>query len=154
MAKFRFPLQPVLRLREQAEQAAQRALAEQIRAQVQLEESLRTQHLRLSTSSDELRSKLVGRLDLGDLRLHAASALAGARHANQIVLELAAVHRHVDTARQAFLAARQQRMAIERLRERRFEAWQARLNKAEDAMLDDIACRPRAPWPADAEVTS
>lgn len=141
MAKFKFALQPLLNVRRQAEEAAQRALAEQQRELVRLEDMLRTQQNRLHASSQDLRAKLVGALNVSELRLHAASALLGVRDANRIVLEMAAAHRNVEAARAKLLEARQKRKAIERLRERRFDAWKKRLDKAEDDMLDDIACR-------------
>jgi flagellar export protein FliJ len=141
MPKFHFPLQPLLKIRRQAEQAAQRALGEQQRELVRLEDMLRTQQHRLTESSHALRGKLVGTLNVSELRLHAASALAGSRDADRIVLEMAGAHRNVDTARQKLLESRQKRMAIERLRERRLDAWQARLDKAENDLLDEIACR-------------
>jgi flagellar export protein FliJ len=131
----------LLKLRRQAEQAAQRALGEQQRELVRLEDMLRTQQHRLSDSSNALRTRLVGELDVNELRLHAASALAGSRDANRIVLEMAGVHRNVEDARRKLLEARQKRMVIERLRERRLDDWQTRIDKADNDLLDEIACR-------------
>lgn len=143
MAKFTFQLDPLLRIRTQTEQAAQRALGEQQRELVRLESMLRTQQQRLVDSSHQLRSRLVGALHVGELRLHAASALMGHRDANRIVLEMARVHKQVESARAALLEARRERLALERLRERRFGEWKARIEKAENDALDDIACRSR-----------
>jgi len=141
MAKFTFPLQPLLKIRTQAEHTAQRALGEQQRELVRLEDMLRTQQGRLTQSSHDMRGRLVGRLDVNELRLFAASSVTGSRDANRIVLEMAGVHKRVEAAREQLLEARQKRMAIEQLRERRYEEWKARINKAEDELLDEIACR-------------
>lgn len=144
MAKFKFNLAPLLKVRTQAEEAAQRVLAGHESERVRLENMLRSQQMMLQDSSHAMRERLVGQLNVTELRLHATSALVGARDANRIVLELAGVHKQIDAARRELIEARKKRMAIERLRERRFEDWRARVNKAEDDLLDEIACRPRA----------
>jgi flagellar export protein FliJ len=142
MAKFTFNLDPLLKIRAQAEQAAQRALATFVQQQVALEDRLRQQQHMLMSSSHDMRSRLVGELNVSELRQHASAALLGARDANHIVLELASVLKSIETARGRLLEARQKRLAIERVRERRYQDWQAKLNKAEHDLLDEIASRP------------
>jgi len=144
MPKFVFNLGPLLHVRARAEEAAQRALAAHERERVRLEELLRTQHQGLTDSSHALRDRLVGRLDVHELRLHASAALRGERDARMLVLELAGVHRNIEAARKQLLEARQQRKAIEILRERRYEAWRAAVERQEDVLLDEIATRSAA----------
>ena len=108
------------------------------RERLSLEESLRRQQQEISTARQSLRDSLIGTLDAHMLRLHAASSLQQMRGAQRLVLELAGVHRRLETARAALVEASRARRAIELLRERRLAQWKAALNKAEDQALDEL----------------
>ena len=73
------------------------------------------------------------------LRLAANASLHVVRKAQQIVLQLAGVHRRLDLARAQLIEAAKRRRAMELLRDRRFAQFKAAENKAETAALDELA---------------
>ncbi len=137
--RFSFRLEPLLTSRRRVEQDAQRALAELLRQRHVLEADLRRRQHEITTGKNHLRESLTGRLDLRALRLGTGSTLHVIRKAQQLVLQLAGLEERMETARQQLLAATTSRRAIELLRERRFEAWKAEIDKAETAVLDELA---------------
>ena len=139
MPRFRFALESLLTARRLAEREQQRVVASIERERLALEESLRRQQQDISSARQSLRDSLIGTLDAHILRLHAASSLQQMRSAQRLVLELAGVHRRLETARSALVEAARARRAIELLRERRFAQWKAALAKAEDQALDELA---------------
>jgi flagellar FliJ protein len=139
VARFRFELEPLLTARRHVEHARQRSVAVLDRERLRLESSLRSQQQFITSGKTSLRGELVGALDLGSMRAHASSTIQLMREANRIVIELAGVHKQLDRARAALVEAARERQAIELLKERRFEAWKTKLNKAEDAVLDELA---------------
>ena len=128
------------------EQAHQRTVAEIERERLALEDTLRRHQEHLSEGKSSLRSNLVGRIDSGTLRMHAAASLGVMRAAQRIVLELAGVHRKLDVARAQLIESARQRRAVEILRERRYRQWQTEINKAEADALDELAVIA-AVWP-------
>lgn len=144
MAKFRFQLEPLLRLREREERDRQIDVANLERDRRDIEERLRERQASITDGQRELRSSMVGRLDINALRAHAARSVELDRCARQIVLELAGVHRRLETAREALREARRAKRAIELLKERRYKAWKAAIEKAETAALDELAVQRAA----------
>jgi flagellar export protein FliJ len=61
------------------------------------------------------------------------------RQGQRIVLELAGVHRRLDSARIALIEAARRRRAVELLRQQRLEQWQAAQDKAETDAIDELA---------------
>jgi len=55
------------------------------------------------------------------------------------VLELAGIHRRLETLREGLRAASRARRAVEILKERRFEAWRREQDRREQAELDEMA---------------
>jgi len=139
MPAFRFPFEGLLKSRRLAEQARQRAVADLERERRALEDRLRTLQSAIASNRQELRDALVGTVNAHALRLHAASSIQQMRQAQRSALELAGVHRRLDTARAALVEAARARRAIELLRERRLAAWKAALDKAEDQAIDELA---------------
>ncbi len=139
MPRFSFRLDPLIRVRRQVEQARQIAVAALERQRLDLEDSLRKQQQFITEGKQTLRDRLVGPVDITGLRTHAGSTIQLMRRANQIVLELAGVHRRLESARNELIQATKDRRAIELLRERRFEQWKTNLNRAEDAAIDELA---------------
>jgi flagellar export protein FliJ len=144
MGKFRFQLEPLLRLREREERDRQVDVANLERERRVIEERLRAQQASITNGQRELRSTMVGQLDVGALRSHAARSVELDRSARRMVLELAGVHRRLELAREALREARRARRAIELLKERRYEAWKAAIEKAETAALDELAVQRAA----------
>lgn len=139
MAKFKFPLEPLLKARRMTEQQKQRAVATIEQERLRLEENLRHQQAVIAEGKRSLKASMVGQLDVQQLRMHAASSLHVMRKAQRVVLELAGVHRRLEAARSELIEAARNRRAVELLRERRFEQWKAALDKAEVNAMDELA---------------
>lgn len=139
MKRFRFPFEGLLKVRREAEKTAQRTVAGIHARGRQLEADLRRLHERLVRSRESLRAAMTGRIDVTTLRLQAATAIRIRGHADKLVLALAAVHKELEGAQRTLTAKARHRRAIERLREKRFAAWKADIEKAEQNELDDMA---------------
>lgn len=139
MSRFVFKLDPLLRARRRLEQGRQRVVAELEQDRARLEDRLRRQQELLAQGRESQRAGLVGRLRIEELRIHAGSSLGQMRQAERLVLELAGLHRRLETARQELVDAARHRRAIELLRDRRYEQWRAALDRAETARLDELA---------------
>jgi flagellar FliJ protein len=144
MSRFRFSLEPLLTARRHAERERQRAVAELERERRDLENRLRKQQQFIGEGKRLARDQLVGRLDLSAMREHAAATIALMRDAQRVVLELAGVHKRLDSARAELVEAARQRRAVELLRERRYERWKREINRAEDAAIDELAVHAAA----------
>ena len=139
MPRFNFTLDPLLRARTQAEQARQIAVAELECRRMALEDRLREHQRGIAAGKAELGERLVGRLDVHELRLQGNAALALVRHAQRTVVELAGVHRRLEAARAELVEATRERRSIELLRERALERWRAEQERVETAALDELA---------------
>ena len=139
MPRFRFEMEPLLRARRQAEQVKQRAVANLERTRLALETRLRSNQEFISEGKRDQRGRLVGVLNLASLRAHAGSTIQVMRQAQRTLLELAGLHRRLEAARAELTEAARERRAIELLRERRFEEWRKRLDRADDAVIDELA---------------
>ena len=84
------------------------------------------------------RSLMVGRVSARSLREHVAGELGADRKARALAVKLAGVQKRADRARELLREAAVRREAIERLRERRYRAWVAALEKAERLEQDDL----------------
>ncbi len=144
MPRFRFELEALLTARRSAEREKQLAIAELERERRAEEDAIRRHQAFIIGGKDDMRGCLTGHLDLGSLRLNASETLNHVRSAQQRVLALAGVHRRIDVARAELVEAARSRRAIERLRERRFEAWRMDLEKREAAQLDELAVQAAA----------
>ncbi len=139
MARFRFPLQPVLDARSRAEDERRRMVATLESERRRLEDRLRAGQQSISGARDDVRAALVGTVRPEALRAQANTSLACMRDAQRLVLELAGVHRRLEAARTALAEAAKQRRAIELVKERRFEAWRRDQDRREQSALDEIA---------------
>ena len=138
MPTFTFQLDPLLRLREREEQKLQAEVARIERQRLALEADLRQQQERVTGAREVLRSSLTGTLDAQHVRMYASTAMQQMRRAQRILPELALVHRRLEEARVLLVEAARKRRALERLREKRKQAWVADLERAEAAALDDL----------------
>jgi flagellar FliJ protein len=139
MPKFRFKLEPVLEARRRAEQEKQRRVAELERQRRELEDTLRRHQQFIASGKQSLATQLVGSLQLDSLRGHASSTIQLMRRAHRVLLELAGVHKRLESARAELIGATRDRRAVELLRERRFAEWKRKLERAENAALDELA---------------
>ncbi len=139
MSRFVFKLEPVLRARQAVQRQQQRSVARLEHQRVALEQKLREQQERLRSGQEALRERMIGSVDTDQLRLHAKSALAVTRNAQSMVIDLAAIHQELQSARLSLLEARKQCLAIEILRQRRYEKWQQEQSRKDQAILDDMS---------------
>ena len=139
MAKFRFELQAVLNARLRAEELQQRRVAELEASRRKLEDGLRARQARIGESRAQLRGRLMGAIDPSMLRGQANASLVGMRDAQRVVLELAGIHRRLQSVMAELRAASRDRRAVEILKERRFEEWRREQDRREQAELDEIA---------------
>ncbi|MBX3379190.1 MAG: flagellar FliJ family protein [Phycisphaeraceae bacterium] len=141
MAKFRFELEAVLKQRLAIERQKQLALGELERFRLNLEDRLRGFHQSILSEKQDLRSALApgGSIDASGVRMQANMSLHFVSKAQQTVYQLAVVHRKLVIARNDLLAAATSRKAVEKLKERRYEAWLASEARKEAATLDEIS---------------
>jgi flagellar FliJ protein len=144
VARFRFELEALLAMRLREERLCMTEFAAIERQRYDLEENLRSKQREIGQVKQTLREGLVGSVNVGLIRQHAAATIAVDRLARQTVLELAGLSRKADAARQRLVAASQRRRAVEILRERRFEEWKRDADRKETAFLDDLSNIARA----------
>jgi flagellar export protein FliJ len=144
VARFRFELEALLTARRNTERERQRAVAVLEQERLTIEARIRAHQGGIVSGKSTVREQLVGSVDVGTLRAHAGRALHHVRAAQQEVVTLAGVQRRLLKARADLVEAARARRAIERLRERRFAAWKARLDKLEAGRLDELAMQIEA----------
>ncbi|MBT8485263.1 MAG: hypothetical protein HKO59_17620 [Phycisphaerales bacterium] len=146
MARFRFRLEALLTARQEIERRHQREVADFERQRRDLEDTLRRHQQFITEGQAALRDRLVGAIEVDKLRTHAGTTLQLMRAAQRLVLEAAEVHQRLEEARARLASAAADRRAIELLRERRYEAWRRKIERAEDALIDELANRPKREW--------
>jgi len=139
MARFVFKLDPVLKARQHAEQAKQRAMAELLRERIALENILRDQQTQIDRSRGTMREAMVGPVQVRDVRSHAAATMRLMASAQKLAIDLAGVHQRIEEARKQLLEATRDRRAMELLREKRYMQYQKVQAKAEQAAMDELA---------------
>ena len=138
MASFQFRLDPLLRLREHEERTARQRL-EEIEGQArQLRARLDGVQADIRTGQQSLRDSMHGAVDLHAFRTEAAAGLRQVYDAQRIALQIAALQPALDAARRELAAATQRRRILERLRERRLDAWRRDESRKDDDHLDDL----------------
>lgn len=158
MPRFVFELEALLVLRRRAEEQEQRAVATLERERVALEDRLRAGQRTIIACKEDLRSVLGPgegrRVDLESVRLQSGASFQLAAEAQRIALGLAGTHQRLAAARQKLVRATTARKAMERLRERRYEAWKreqaAREAREADEMTTMRAARSRGDWAMEA----
>lgn len=139
MPKFRFKLESVLSLRERVERDRQAALAAVHTERQALESQLRDIQTTIREGKDLWRSSLSGQVDARAARHSAVASLHLQARAQRVVLQLAGVHKRIETARLALVEASRERRAVELLKERRRSEWERAISRAEDAAVDELA---------------
>lgn len=139
MASFRFRLAPVLTQRERAERDRMLAVADLEREKIRLENQIRAAQNRIVAGRRAMADSLSGgRVELGDARLQAGATLRDYQDARRAVLELAGVMRRLEGARAELIQAAARRRAIELLRDRDRERFNAEQDRRENNALDDL----------------
>ncbi len=139
MPRFRFPLQPVLDLRQREEDARQKAVAELDQERRRIEDGLRRRQRSIAEARDDVRTGLIGPIDPQGLRSQANASLSLMRDAQRTVLELAGIHRRLELARSELQEAARRRRALELLRDRRETEWRRSIDRREQAAIDELA---------------
>lgn len=145
MARFRFSLEQLLRLRSQQTQQAAAVLQQVLAQRRTVEEHLqRLRQLYESAHCEETSPKTIAAHELHDAWAYRCYLLQEVERSQQQcerLRELEAVqHRHFQRAWQA-------QEVLHRLRDRRWEAFQAAESQAEQRQLDEVGQRHRGhPW--------
>lgn len=141
MARFVFKLEAVMRQRRAVERARQTAMARAEAERLGAEADARAARDLIETSRREMRGILApgGPVSLSSARLQAGASLRALVMARRAVLRLSGATAHAEARRRELIDATTRRKAVERLRERRFEAWKTVMNKAELSEQDERA---------------
>lgn len=138
MAEFQFKLEAVLQQRRTIEDQRQRDLAKVLRQRMILLDQLRSMQSTITQSKTDLRTGLIGEVDMNRVSQFARFSGQATARAHAIVAKLATIERQAEHARLHLVEATQARKAIERLREKQFRKWKTEQDRREAAMLDDI----------------
>jgi flagellar export protein FliJ len=140
MARFVFEFEAVLKQRVAEEREKQLAMAVVERERLALEDELRGTQGEIEAEKEELREALGsgGMVDVLAVRQQAGAALGRVKKAQHLVLKLAGVHKRLDAARLELLLSTTRRKAMELLREKRLEEWNAERNRLEARALDEV----------------
>lgn len=144
MARFVFEFEAVLKQRLAEEREKQLAMAIIERERLSIEDQLRGTQGEIETEKEGLRAALagsgggVGVVNLGVVRQQVGAALGRVKRAQGLAIKLAGVHKRMDAARLELLVATTRRKAMETLKEKRLEAWNAEKKRREAAEMDEI----------------
>src|ERR1700722_11134814 len=111
-----------------------------MKQQRQVEQELRSLNLSMQAASEDMRrGHLIGRLDMGLLAAHRRYNAAMQRKGQGLVQRLAAMQPQLAAKRAELIEAAKRRKAIEMLKQRKFELWQADQARLEQAALDEVS---------------
>jgi flagellar export protein FliJ len=145
--RFVFNLEAVLDRRTALEETERRKVAELERERLALEDRIRAFQRAIGAARQDLRAELDSAgargaparpVSLHAVRMQAGASLHLVTRAQQSVLQLAGVHRRLDTARLDLLKAAADRKAVELLKSKRFEEWKIACARAEARENDEI----------------
>lgn len=138
MARFVFKLRAVLTQRRNVEHLAQRQVAEAMKVMQDLKAQMEALDRTIIEVNDDMRSnRLVGRVDIQFIASHRRYLVGMQQKALQLAREMSeAQHKLVQTQR-VLLEASQRRKAMEKLRDKQLERWQADQNRREADLLDE-----------------
>ncbi|MFN3961963.1 MAG: flagellar export protein FliJ [Fimbriimonadaceae bacterium] len=137
MAKFKFRLETVRKVRDRAREEAKRAYLEAIARRVQAE-----------AERDEIQQRLAAiasfpARDLSDRFSQDAMILRLTDDVSSQETVISILVMEEEEAQRAYLLARQEAEAIERLREKRYAEWLAEEDRLENLALDEWATQRR-----------
>jgi len=144
MKKFRFRLDRLLALREQAERIEAAALGGAMRDEERERERLaRATEDEMRAAEQAAATGASGTQTAGDRAHLDLIRDAAARAADFAGESVAAARSRTAAAREAFGAKRKDRRTVERLKDQRQAAWHEELGRDERKTMDDVAQRPR-----------
>lgn len=141
MKRFQFRLQKVLSLRTQETDQARRALAVAIALEAEARRELQRASAALQSRLSQLQSQEFAGMsgfDFGNLRTHIRLLQSRVEAARA---QLTALEERTALRRMGLLEARRKERALERLREKRLEAYTEESFKAEQKELDEFGDR-------------
>jgi flagellar FliJ protein len=138
MRRFRFTLEAVRRLREEAETSAKEAYARELALSRTREAALHEADQRLAAARTALASASERPVDGSDLRARQAFVERRELERTIAALDARAQAERVEAGRRLLALAAQEREAVERLKERQQHAHAVAFEKAELRLLEDI----------------
>ncbi len=120
------------------EDQCQRELAKILRERMILLDQLRQMQTTITQSKSDLRSGLVGDVDVNAVAQFARFSAQTTVRARALVTRLAGMERQAEASRGRLIVATKARKALERLRERQFRKWRQEQLRRESAILDEI----------------
>jgi flagellar FliJ protein len=140
MAKFVFQLEGVLRYRHDIERQRQRDVAVIQGEMAALQNELQRLTHEVQTSNQETRDHhLLGRLDMAYIAAHRRYLASAQRQVMSITQTMAALQVRLEEARKRLLAAARDHKAIEKLKEKHWQAWNTEMHRRENIALDEVA---------------
>lgn len=141
MARFVFELESVLTQRRNVEKARQRDVGELEGVRVNLENQLRELQRAIETERRDLSARLSPGQAGSPLayRAQANASLHLTMLAQRKAIELAGALKRLEGARAKLRDATTARKAIERLKERRLEAWRDEQKRIENGAMDELS---------------
>ena len=142
MKKFRFRLQPVLRLRQQQQDQKKRRVAELI-DQVNTEQNHALALAQgMQTEGETLKQQyLAGKIDLAWVAQYRRFVTATQQAINERIRRVGVIQHDLQRARLDLSEAAKQTKILEKLREKQKKRYQAALDRIEVSQIDDIATR-------------
>jgi flagellar export protein FliJ len=144
MKAFRFRLQAVLTLREQAEQDAQHRCARACAAVDQAAACLHAADAAIAAADQLRRARLAAGLRAEELEQSRLYAARLHDHRTRMARELAQARQQLEQASHQLLLATRQRETLERLRRRQHRIHDYEAGRAEQKILDEFSQRSPA----------
>ncbi len=139
MKRFSFRLDPLLRLREQAEQQALEAFARELCVRSQLEAELRETTTLLDAAAAATALDRGTRIDATELALRQAYVERRERERAEAEARMVAQEERVDAQRHRVEECARDRRAVERLRDRARARHERDESQRQNALVDDLA---------------
>lgn len=141
MKAFRFRLQAVLTLREQAERSAQQRCAQAFAAVQLATARLHSADTAIAAADESRRAELAAGMRADRLEQSRAYACLLQDRRVRMVKELTETQHQAEAARQQLLLASQRREALERLRNRQRRLSDYQAARADQKLLDEMSGR-------------
>lgn len=139
MKRFSFRLDPLLRLRKQAEQQALEAFARELTVRSQLEAELRETTTLLDAAAAATAIDAGTRIDAVELALRQAYVERRERERADAQARVAAQEERLDAQRQRLEECARDRRVVERLRDRAWARHEREEAQRQNALVDDLA---------------
>ncbi len=137
--RFRFRLEPLLRLRKSLEQEAQRALAKTIEERNRTEEVLKNLQLAFETALKSRRSEPGAPIDIAAWKSLERFLVRLERQIRESAEKLMEADKRVLEARQKLAKAHRDHLTLLRLKERRKDEYDLEMLHQEISTLDEVA---------------